>query len=330
MISLNDRHPTPKAPESYRIRKDAMDAAVFSIGPHARHGFEYETWKCDGRWHWKLASVDERQPTAAMIKADGGKRAFLALSNHSGPGRTSPCHGVPSHSVPSHTTALHTGSRLDKPAAPSLIAMAAMIDQKGTAMASTEGNTIMPATNGLDIEPHDDLNIPDFLKRGDPNCTARVLSPGEQRKVVEALRAETGPKPEKAAKAEPRRIHALTKAAVRTNGEVEEAVRQKSLKRKAARGKAVDATSAAPVSDSPKAAKRASKAEKKTAGPPKGQSKTALVGELLSRKEGCTTADILALTGWPSVSVPAQAKAVGLTLRKEKQDGVTRYWGTAT
>lgn len=55
--------------------------------------------------------------------------------------------------------------------------------------------------------------------------------------------------------------------------------------------------------------------------------KAAIIGELLQRPEGCTTKDILAATGWPSVSVPAQAKAVGLVLSKEKRDGVTRYFG---
>ncbi len=59
----------------------------------------------------------------------------------------------------------------------------------------------------------------------------------------------------------------------------------------------------------------------------KGNSKTAMVGQLLLRKEGCTTADILAATKWPSVSVPAQAKAVGLGLRKEKDGKITRYFG---
>lgn len=59
-------------------------------------------------------------------------------------------------------------------------------------------------------------------------------------------------------------------------------------------------------------------------------SKAKMVGDLLLRPEGCTTADILAATGWPSVSVPAQAKSCGLELRKEKVDGVTRYWGTSS
>ena len=58
----------------------------------------------------------------------------------------------------------------------------------------------------------------------------------------------------------------------------------------------------------------------------KGKHRDAIAA-LLLRPEGCTTADILAITGWPSVSVPAQAQSAGLVLRKEKVDGVTRYWG---
>lgn len=87
----------------------------------------------------------------------------------------------------------------------------------------------------------------------------------------------------------------------------------------------------------PKAAKkgahspsRKSKATTETAAsnarkPVRPGSKLEIVVELLIRKGGCTTADILAATGWPSVSVPQQAKAAGLTLRKEKKDGVTVY-----
>jgi hypothetical protein len=57
------------------------------------------------------------------------------------------------------------------------------------------------------------------------------------------------------------------------------------------------------------------------------QTKTALIATLLMNPKGCTTADILKATGWPSVSVPQQAKAVGLKLRKEKDGKVTRYFG---
>ncbi len=54
-------------------------------------------------------------------------------------------------------------------------------------------------------------------------------------------------------------------------------------------------------------------------------SKLAMIAELLKRTNGCTTKDVLAATGWPSVSMPATAKAAGLTLKKEKVEGVTRY-----
>lgn len=54
-------------------------------------------------------------------------------------------------------------------------------------------------------------------------------------------------------------------------------------------------------------------------------SKLEIVAGLLKRPGGCTTADILAATKWPSVSVPQQARAAGLTLAKEKVDGVTHY-----
>jgi hypothetical protein len=55
-------------------------------------------------------------------------------------------------------------------------------------------------------------------------------------------------------------------------------------------------------------------------------SKTALIVEMLKRKDGCTTKEVLAATGWPSVSMPAQARLAGLKLRKEKDGAVTRYF----
>lgn len=59
-----------------------------------------------------------------------------------------------------------------------------------------------------------------------------------------------------------------------------------------------------------------------------GPSKSEQAAELLLRPEGCTTKDILDLTSWPSVSVPAVARANGLTLRQEKAGRVTTYFGT--
>lgn len=55
-------------------------------------------------------------------------------------------------------------------------------------------------------------------------------------------------------------------------------------------------------------------------------SKKAHVAHLLT--EGTTTKAILEATGWPSVSVPAMAKAAGLKLTKFKEGGVVKYKGT--
>lgn len=54
-------------------------------------------------------------------------------------------------------------------------------------------------------------------------------------------------------------------------------------------------------------------------------SKLEIVVGLLKRPGGCTAAEILEACAWPSVSVPQQARSAGLTLKKEKVDGVTRY-----
>lgn len=77
----------------------------------------------------------------------------------------------------------------------------------------------------------------------------------------------------------------------------------------------------------PRPTKRASGAPGAEGGPRAG-SKTAIVAGLLTRAKGCTTADILAACNWPSVSVPAMAKAAGLRLEKKKEGKTTRYWGT--
>lgn len=83
-----------------------------------------------------------------------------------------------------------------------------------------------------------------------------------------------------------------------------------------------------------KAAKQRGKSAKKTAprktdgdGAVRPGSKLEIVADLLKRPEGCTTAEALAATGWPTISMPQQAKAAGLTLSKEKDGKVSRYRG---
>jgi hypothetical protein len=56
--------------------------------------------------------------------------------------------------------------------------------------------------------------------------------------------------------------------------------------------------------------------------------KSRQIGELLLRLEGCTIADILAATGWPSVSVAWHARNNGLRLNVVKNKGQPkRYFG---
>jgi hypothetical protein len=57
-------------------------------------------------------------------------------------------------------------------------------------------------------------------------------------------------------------------------------------------------------------------------------SKREAIAALLLREEGCTTQDILDATGWPTVTVPGQAAALGIKLRKVKEGRATRYFGT--
>jgi hypothetical protein len=94
------------------------------------------------------------------------------------------------------------------------------------------------------------------------------------------------------------------------------------------------ASSSKPKADSKKAAKakaRTAAGPKPATGAPKvirPGSKLEIVVGLLTRKSGCTAAEVLAATEWPAVSMPQQARAAGLTLRQEKDGKITRYWGS--
>lgn len=59
-------------------------------------------------------------------------------------------------------------------------------------------------------------------------------------------------------------------------------------------------------------------------GPRPGTKLAKIVG-MLKRPTGCTAAEVMKACKWPSVSMPQQAKAAGLRLKKEKVHGVTRY-----
>lgn len=77
-----------------------------------------------------------------------------------------------------------------------------------------------------------------------------------------------------------------------------------------------------------KAKAKPAKVAKAKAGGKRG-SKLELIRALLTRPQGCTGADVLKATGWPSFSMNQQAEAMGLLskLGKEKKPGSpTRYF----
>jgi Protein of unknown function (DUF3489) len=114
--------------------------------------------------------------------------------------------------------------------------------------------------------------------------------------------------------------------AIETPAKAPKAPKAKPAPKAAKAAKAKPTAKAAAAKPAPKAAKApAVKADAKPA-----KSKVDIIAALLTREGGCTGADILKATGWPSVSVPQQAKAAGLTLHKSKKPGEpTRYTAKA-
>ena len=74
-------------------------------------------------------------------------------------------------------------------------------------------------------------------------------------------------------------------------------------------------------------AKKKVKAKKGNGGARKG-SKSAVIERLLMRSEGCTSAEVLKATKWPTISMPAIAKQLGLRLRRDASGDVMRYYGS--
>lgn len=62
---------------------------------------------------------------------------------------------------------------------------------------------------------------------------------------------------------------------------------------------------------------------KKSNGTKRKASKVATIAKLLTRAKGCTRADVLKATKWPSVSMQQQARAAGIKLRID--DSKTPY-----
>lgn len=126
-------------------------------------------------------------------------------------------------------------------------------------------------------------------------------------------------------RAEAKKAASLTKLKALAAEKKAEKAEQTAMKEAGKKAVAAIAPQKPASASKPSKATKATPEEKPTSEAKKG-SKTALIGELLQRKEGCTAADVLKATGWPAVSMPQQAKALGIGLRKKKDGKVTRYW----
>ncbi len=137
------------------------------------------------------------------------------------------------------------------------------------------------------------------------------------REAFEAARAIPAVKVQPAAKAAK-----IEESVMESNATIEAPSAKKPTHRKPA----AKATKKAKGSPAKRAKGKTAQKVKKVAAEVRPGTKTALIGELLSRKAGCTAAEVMAATGWPSVSMPAQAKALGVKLRKEKDGKASRYF----
>src|SRR5437899_5794931 len=72
--------PAPAPQKSWDKQDRAKSAAIKELGPQAIPGFDFDVYKCDGRWLWRALAADKRPPVSdAQVKANGGRRAVDAL-----------------------------------------------------------------------------------------------------------------------------------------------------------------------------------------------------------------------------------------------------------
>lgn len=143
----------PATPKGFKRRADAEAAATHEIGPHARRGFEFEAYKCDALWFWR--TTEAKEPTAAMIKAEGGKKSLKLPI---------PPRRMPRATPGKAADAPEAGAAVTQPAAPEPPVTASYEDLKDGGGLRSEP---VPAPDGLDI--------PTFLKReATPEAKAEV------------------------------------------------------------------------------------------------------------------------------------------------------------
>jgi hypothetical protein len=164
--------------------------------------------------------------------------------------------------------------------------------------------------------------------------TERPMQVGPKEQALRAMRqGKTAPAPQgnpAAATARPDMPKATAPAQPATAEAAQhEETDMKTATKTKARSKAKGKTTARRPKGASKAAARNTARATAPGGVREGSKLAAIVG-LLQRPGGCTSADVLKATEWPSVSMPQQAKAAGITLVTEKEGRVTRYWDKAT
>jgi hypothetical protein len=141
----------------------------------------------------------------------------------------------------------------------------------------------------------------------------RVRSPDDDRTIPSNPVRSNGPTPPSTSPAKPKA------GSVRADTTKETAVTKKAKKTKVQKSPRPRARKGAR-----KATARAT-AARRAKGTVRPGSKLAAIVGLLQRPEGCTADEVRKATGWPSVSMPQQAKAAGITLAIEKQGKVNHY-----
>lgn len=198
--------------------------------------------------------------------------------------------------------------------------MSSIIDDAGVAETATDDvPDFLDAKNRTPLSPEKQAKLDASMKAArekalDPAAAQIVADQAERKRTKREVRKE------KAAAEKEGKSTALP-----PSGKAALAV----ITGKSAKPKRPAKTKAAAKPKVPAKAKAKKPAAAKAAKPKaKGSTKVEIIAGLLTRKEGCTTADILAACKWPSVSVPQQAKAAGLKLRKVKDGSVSRYFGS--
>lgn len=314
--SVNIQRPTKAARKIWRTRREAQAAAVAEIGPHAREGFEFESYKCDGRWQWRHTDPADKPVTCAELKAMGGKRGLLSLAMADNALEGSLASRVAGAMVDSLSP-----KKLTTDVPPGVAGYSSK--ESGTAprfpktFCSQCGGEFGPGDSGFShCQDHAHLGsgkkIRDHIFEERPESTATdapMSLPEAEGRAYHIQSHHFAP--------ESKMVCPIPEFLRRENTP-ETKARAAKIVHKAGERKIKNP----PAAKTAKTAK--AKAKKEGRG---GGTKAALIGELLLRKTGCTTAEVLKATGWPSVSLPAIARSLELTLVKEKQGKTSRYWG---